>query len=163
MLGAINLTTSSTVINAHANSATTQSGENADAILTRMILRYLMGDKDCKPNAIAFTAAIKAHSSSINATISTNVAASGDDCNFESYDISSNNCNKQIKSSAKRCEELLRQLCLLYQTCGHDRTLKPTAVTFDLVTRACAQAQDEEGVQRVKELRSVMMNEDAVK
>mmetsp|Transcript_13927 Transcript_13927/g.27182 ORF Transcript_13927/g.27182 Transcript_13927/m.27182 type:complete len:625 (+) Transcript_13927:54-1928(+) len=153
----------STVINAHANSATTQSGENADAILTRMIHRYLIGDNDCKPNAIAFTAAIKAHSSSINATISTHASASGDDCDFESNDISSNNCKKQIELSAKRCEELLQQLCLLYQTCSHDRTLKPTAVTFDLVTRACTQARNVEGVWRVKELRSVVMNEDAVK
>lgn len=43
----------STVINAYANSATPQSGVQADAILRRMTHRYLMGDTKCRPNAVS--------------------------------------------------------------------------------------------------------------
>ena len=57
----------STVINVYANSNTPQSGIHANATLHRMINRYLLGDTKCQPNAVAFTAAIKAHFVAIKA------------------------------------------------------------------------------------------------
>jgi len=127
----------STVINAYANSANTQSGINADAILRRMISRYLLGDNKCRPNAVAFTATIKAHSAAINATLSDN----------------SEDSKQLIQSSATRCEDLLQQLCLLRRSHGKDQSLKPTSVTFDLVLCVLAQAEDFDAVERVKRLR----------
>ena len=150
----------STVINAHANSCTPKSGDNADAILRRMINRYLLGDKDCKPNAVSFTAAIKAHSSAMNTTLSMLADEDNEQREVEGNygDVTRNEATHQrITSSAKRCEDLLQQLCLLYQTFGNDRSLKPTPVTFDLVTRALTQVEDREGVARVKALRDAVM------
>mmetsp|Transcript_6940 Transcript_6940/g.12161 ORF Transcript_6940/g.12161 Transcript_6940/m.12161 type:complete len:550 (+) Transcript_6940:164-1813(+) len=134
----------STVINAYANSNTPQSGIHADAILRRMINRYLLGDTKCRPNAVAFTAAIKAHSAAMKATLSSD----------EGVDAQNNVLTQQIGASARRCEDLLQQLCLMYQNQGNDRSLKPTSVTFDLVNKALTQAKDWEGVERVKMLRS---------
>lgn len=107
-----------------------------------MITRYLLGDYNCRPNAVAFTATIKAHSAAINATMT-----------------SLGNINVQyskevIQSSASRCEELLLQLCLLRRDYMNDKSLKPTAVTFDLVLGALQQAEDLDGVKRVQLLRS---------
>ena len=58
-----------TVINAYANSNARLSGERADAVLPRMIRRFLRGTAGCRPNAVVFTAAIKAHLASIDATL----------------------------------------------------------------------------------------------
>ncbi|KAL7458559.1 hypothetical protein ACHAWC_010920 [Mediolabrus comicus] len=138
----------STVINAHANSGTSSAGVNADAILRRMMHRYLLGDTKCRPNAIVFTAAIKAHSSAINATLSELDELAG-----EEEDAAKLQKQEHIKTTAKRCEDLLQQLCLLYQLPGNDRSLKPTTVTFELVTGALASAEDWEGVERIKGLR----------
>lgn len=136
----------STVINAYANSNTVQSGERADAILRRMISRYLLGDTKCRPNAVAFTAAIKAHSATINATL----ASSDDDAILP--------LDSKAHGEARRCEDLLQQLCLLYQNHGNDRTMKPTSVTFDLVTRALTQVEDRAGLERVVLLREAMLS-----
>jgi hypothetical protein len=136
----------STVINAHANSGTPNAGANADGILRRMLHRYLLGDTKCRPNAIAFTSTIKAHSSAINATLS---GLDDSDENEASKLLK----REQIKASAKRCEDLLQELCLLYQLPGNDRSLKPTSVTFELVTGALTLAEDWEGVKRIAELR----------
>ena len=141
----------STVINAHANSNSPECGIRADSILRRMTNRYLLGDAKCRPNAIAFTAAIKAHSASINATIS---AHEGGESTGESKD-----CTKQqIEVSARRCEDLLQQLCLMYQSYGNDRSLKPTSVTFELAIRALTQAEDWNGAERANMLRSEMID-----
>lgn len=148
----------STVINAHANSGTPNSGVSADAILRRMMYRYLLGDTKCRPNAIVFTAAIKAHSSAINATLSElDESNEGDDDDDDGAGNNKRENQKQekIKASAKRCEDLLQQLCLLYQLPGNDRSLKPTSVTFELVTGALSLAKDWEGVERIKVLREV--------
>ena len=135
----------STVINAHANSGTPNSGVNADDILRRMLHRYLLGDTKCRPNAIVFTAAIKAHSTAINATLSGLDDSEDDASKLQKHE--------QTKASAKRCEDLLQELCLLYQLPGNDRSLKPTSVTFELVTGALTLAEDWEGVERIAELR----------
>lgn len=132
----------STVINAYANSATTQSGKNADSILRAMISRYLLGDFKCQPNAVAFTATIKAHSAAINATLAS----------LDNTDDS--HSNEIIQSSAKRCEDLLQQLCLLRRDYENERSLKPTSVTYDLVLGALKQAGDLDGVHRVQRLRA---------
>lgn len=145
----------STVINAYANSDTPQSGVHADAILRRMTHRYLMGDTKCRPNAVAFTAAIKAHSAAINATLAS-LDATDEDTTIQHTNTNDN--DQKLQASAKRCEDLLQQLCLLYQSPGGDRSLKPTSVTFDLTIRALAQVKDEEGVKRVKELQCVVQN-----
>lgn len=131
----------STVINAFANSANAQSGINADKILKRMINRYLLGDIKCRPNAVAFTAAIKAHSATINATMSSL------NHNDEVYS------KKLIETSASRCEDLLQQLLLLRKDHGNDKSLKPSDVTFDLVVGALNRAEDLDGAQRVQLLR----------
>jgi len=143
----------STVINAHANSGTVNSGVNADGILRRMLHRYLMGDTKCRPNAIVFTAAIKAHSTSIDATLSL------DDSEEEEDEASKLMRQEQLKASAKRCEDLLQELCLLYQLPGNDRSLKPTSVTFELVTGALTLAEDWEGVKRITALREEGMTQ----
>ncbi|KAL7537195.1 hypothetical protein ACHAXR_010474 [Thalassiosira sp. AJA248-18] len=134
----------STVINAHANSNIPQSGTRADAILRRMTHRYLMGDTKCRPNAVAFTAAIKAHVAAINATLSSSAEEE------ETREINANNTKEIVEASAKRCEDLLQQLCLLHQSHGNDRSLKPTSVTYELVIRALDQVEDWDGVERVK-------------
>mmetsp|Transcript_10427 Transcript_10427/g.18774 ORF Transcript_10427/g.18774 Transcript_10427/m.18774 type:complete len:181 (+) Transcript_10427:131-673(+) len=134
----------STVINAYANSNTEESGIHADAILRRMINRYLLGDTKCRPNAVAFTVAIKAHSAAINAALlAEGTSATKDD------DVQ----RKRTEASARRCEDLLQQLCLMCQNQGNDRTLKPTSVTFESVIQALTLANDVEGVERVKLLR----------
>eukprot|EP00986_Skeletonema_menzelii_P020356 scaffold30947_cov148-Skeletonema_menzelii.AAC.1 len=135
----------STVINAHANSGTCTAGVNSDNILRRMLHRYLMGDTKCRPNAIVFTAAIKAHSTSINATLS-GLDGSEDE-------VSKVQKQEQIKASAKRCEDLLQELCLLYQLPGNDSSLKPSSVTFELVIGALTLAEEWEGVKRITALR----------
>jgi len=135
----------STVINAYANSKTQQSGVHADAILRRMISRYLLGDTKCRPNSIAFTATIKAHSAAINATIENEE----EDCT----DIN----QMLLETSARRCEDILQELCLLHHNHGNDRSMKPTDVTFDLVTKALEQIDDHDGVKRVKLLREAMI------
>lgn len=139
----------STVINAHANSGTSNAGVHADGILRRMLHRYLMGDTKCRPNAIVFTAAIKAHSTSINATL--NGGLENDD--IEEEEAGKVHKQEQIKASAKRCEDLLQELCLLYQLPGNDRSLKPTSVTFELVIGALTLAEEWEGVKRITALR----------
>ncbi|KAL9180864.1 hypothetical protein ACHAXT_011317 [Thalassiosira profunda] len=139
----------STVINAFANSNTPESGIHADAILRRMTNRYLLGDTKCRPNAVAFTATIKAHSAAINATLALNEE--------ELTDESHAHNKQQMEASARRCEDLLQQLCLLYQQPRNDRSLKPTTVTFDLVIRALMQVDDREGVERVILLREGVM------
>jgi len=138
----------STVINAYANSKTQQSGVHADAILRRMISRYLLGDTKCRPNSIAFTATIKAHSLAINATLST-IENEEEDCT----DIN----QMLLETSARRCEDILQELCLLHHNHGNDRSMKPTDVTFDLVTKALEQIDDHDGVERVKLLREAMI------
>eukprot|EP00571_Detonula_confervacea_P017633 CAMPEP_0172312256 /NCGR_PEP_ID=MMETSP1058-20130122/17089_1 /TAXON_ID=83371 /ORGANISM="Detonula confervacea, Strain CCMP 353" /LENGTH=524 /DNA_ID=CAMNT_0013025663 /DNA_START=88 /DNA_END=1659 /DNA_ORIENTATION=- len=129
----------STVINAYANSKTPQSGVHADAILRRMTNRYLLGDTKCRPNAFAFTAAIKAHSAAINAIAEDELTSQ-----------TTVQSKQQMEASAGRCEDLLQQLCLLYQNHGSDRSLKPTSVTFEITTKALAQVEDGEGLERVK-------------
>eukprot|EP00956_Cyclotella_meneghiniana_P008166 scaffold10870_cov84-Cyclotella_meneghiniana.AAC.6 len=132
----------STVINAYANSATIRSGKDADRVLKKMLTRYLLGDYNCRPNAVAFTATIKAHSAAINATM-----ASPDNINAQ--------YSKEVmQSSASRCEDLLLQLLLLRKDYVNDKSLKPTAVTYDLVLWALQQVEDSDGVKRVQLLRS---------
>lgn len=137
----------STVINAHANNANVNSGKRADEILRRMTHRYLLGDTKCRPNAIAFTATIKAHSVAINATIA----------QFGSKNQSAE-ALKSIEASAKRCEDLLQNLCHLHLH-QLNRSLKPTQVTYDLVLTVLSQAKDWDGVERVKNLRSKVMKQ----
>jgi hypothetical protein len=128
----------STVINAYENSNTEESGIRADAILRRMTHRFLLGDTKCRPNAVAYTAAIKANSAAINAII----ASTGEE-----------NKRRQMEVSARRCEDLLQQLFLLHKSHENDRSLKPTSVTFDLVSKALILINDTEGMERVKQLR----------
>ena len=132
----------STVINAYANSARIRSGKDAHRVLKKMLTRYLLGDYNCRPNAVAFTATIKAHSAAINATM-----ASPDNINAQ--------YSKEVmQSSASRCEDLLLQLLLLRKDYVNDKSLKPTAVTYDLVLWALQQVEDSDGVKRVQLLRS---------
>lgn len=134
------------MINAYANSANVQSGMNADNILKKMISRYLLGDFKCRPNTVAFTATIKAHSATINATMSS----------LEHTDKADS--KKLIEFSARRCEDLLQQLLLLRRDHSNDKSLKPSDVTFDLVLGALNHAGDEDGVQRVQLLREEEVN-----
>ena len=90
---------------------------------------------------------MKAHSAAINATLS-----ALPDENREGEQKT----NEIIQASAKRCEDLLQQLTLLYRSPGGDRTLKPTVVTFDLVSKALQQAGDADGLERVNMLRTDM-------
>jgi hypothetical protein len=136
--------TSSTVINAYANKANAQSGINSDRILRQMISRYLLGDFQCKPNAVAFTATIKAHSAAINATIA-------------SVEADKQHSKELIQSYAKRCEDLLQQMLLIRR--GNEKSLTPTAVTFDLVQTALNQAWDLDAVKRVQMLRNEENND----
>jgi len=106
-----------------------------------MINRFLLGDFKCRPNAVAFTATIKAHSAAINAISSLRNAD-------ETYK------KEKIQSAARRCEDLLQQLCLLRNGQGNDRSLQPTSVTFDLVLAALEQAEDFDGIKRLQTLRS---------
>ncbi|KAL7551563.1 hypothetical protein ACHAWF_014753 [Thalassiosira exigua] len=130
-----------TVVNAYANCRDPRSGTRADVVLRRMTHRFLLGDTKCRPNAVAYTAAIKAHAAAIDAT-----SASSGEVGSEG--------RATMEASARRCEDLLHQLCLLHQGHGGDRSLKPTAVTFDLTTKALARVEDWEGVERLKLLRS---------
>lgn len=132
----------STVINAFANSANVQSGINSDRILRKLINRYLLGDYQCRPNAVAFTATIKAHSAAINATMALE-STNGDDKHSKEF----------IESSARRCEDLLQQTLLLHRDHGNDKSLKPTDVTFELTMAVLRQAGDLDGVKRVQMLR----------
>jgi len=142
----------STVINAYANSQTPQSGTHADDILRRMMHRYLMGDIKCRPNAVAFTAAMKAHSAAINATMS--ISEGESTAAMMTFSEMSSEVQQQVKASAKRCEDLLQQLCIMYhQSPGNDRSLKPTSTTFDVVERALMRAEDEDGAKMVRLLR----------
>ena len=59
-----------------------------------------------------------------------------------------------MQSSASRCEDLLLQLLLLRKDYVNDKSLKPTAVTYDLVLWALQQVEDSDGVKRVQLLRS---------
>jgi hypothetical protein len=141
----------STVINAHANSGTCTAGVNADGILRRMLHRYLMGDTKCRPNAIVFTAAIKAHSTSINATLS----------ELDDLEDKESRVQKleQIKASAKRCEDLLQELCLLGLGFGNDSSMKPSSVTFELVIGALTLAEEWGAVKRITALREEGMHQ----
>jgi hypothetical protein len=57
--------TCSTCINAHANLKSINAGpQQSDALLNEMMDLYLLGDDFVKPNAIAYTAAIKAWTAS---------------------------------------------------------------------------------------------------
>lgn len=136
----------STVINAYANSNAGDSGIRADAILRRMAYRYLLGDTKCRPNAVAYTAAIKANSAAINAIIT--ASSSEKDSALLSVQKT-----QQMEASARRCEDLLQQLCMLHKSHGNDRSLKPTSVTFDLVIKALTLINDREGMERVVQLR----------
>ena len=62
-----------------------------------------------------------------------------------------------MEASARRCEDLLLQLCLLHNQSRKDErpSLKPTSVTFELVIKALTQVNDTEGVERVKRLREL--------
>ena len=130
----------STVINAIAMSNALDSGTRADIILRRMIGKFLSGDRKCRPNVVAYTATIKAHSAAINATLSL------DDSTAESER------DESIVISARRCEDLLQSLCQLYVQ-NPDPSLKPTTVTFDLVQTALTQSGDSDGAERTKSMR----------
>ena len=62
---------------------------------------------------------------------------------------------RMMEASARRCEDLLLQLCLLHdQSRKTERpSLKPTSVTFELVIKALTMVNDEEGLDRVKQIR----------
>ena len=141
----------STVINAYANSNTEESGIRADAILRRMTHRFLMGDTKCRPNAVTYTAAIKASSAAINATMNS-LSLENDPV------LMSGHKRQQMEASARRCEDLLQQLCMLHKSNGNDRSLKPTSVTFDLVLKALMLIDDGEGVERVQQLREEIVS-----
>ena len=141
----------STVINAYANSNTEESGIRADAILRRMTHRFLMGDTKCRPNAVAYTAAIKASSAAINATMNS-LSLENDPV------LMSGHKRQQMEASARQCEDLLQQLCMLHKSNGNDRSLKPTSVTFDLVLKALTLIDDGEGVERVQQLREEIVS-----
>lgn len=132
----------STVINAYANSNAEDSGLRADGILRRMAHRYLMGDTKCRPNAVAYTAAIKANWAAINAIITP--PSSEKDPAIKA---------QLMEASARRCEDLLQQLCMLHKSHGNDRSLKPTSVTFDLVIKALTLINDRDSMERVTQLR----------
>jgi hypothetical protein len=146
-----------TVINAYANANSILSGERADVVLRRMVQRYLMGNDNCKPNAVVFTAAIKAHLASMNAT-KLNSISSDDDDGDDDNDEEESKVLPAMQTSARRCEDLLQQLCLMYYQCNENeqRLLKPTSVTFELVTKALTQVNDKDGVERVKQLRKLI-------
>lgn len=132
----------STVINAIAMSNALDSGTRADIVLRRMIGKFLSGDPKCRPNVVAYTATIKAHSAAINATLSLDDSADS---------------NESIAFSARRCEDLLQSLCQLYvQNPGP--SLKPTTVTFDLVQTVLTQAGDMDGAERTKSMRKSIEN-----
>ena len=150
----------STVINAYANSGAVDAGVKADDVLRRMTGRYLGGDDGCKPNAIAFTAAIKAHAASVmtNATsvddggggVGEGDGGGGGDDERRGVD--------GLEMMARRSEELLQQLCMLHLAEGRDRALRPTSVTFDLVSGALSRAGDTEGLKRISALRSRILD-----
>ena len=160
-----------TVINAYANGNARTSGERADAVLRRMVRRCLMGQAGCRPNAVVFTAAIKAHVASIYATL----ASADDEADEKEEEVveeaeveGENDASKPMairkngkylimEASARRCEDLLLQLCLLHNQSRKDErpSLKPTSVTFELVIKALTQVNDTEGVERVKRLREL--------
>ena len=141
-----------TVINAYANGDSMMSGERADVVFRRMIQRYLMGNENCRPNAVVFTAAIKAHLASMNATKLSSISFDDDN------DDDENRIIPPMQASARRCEDLLQQLCLMYHQCNEkeQRLLKPTSVTFDLVTKALTQVNDKDGLDRVIQLRKLI-------
>jgi hypothetical protein len=115
-----------------------------------------MGNENCKPNAVVFTAAIKAHLASMNATKLNSI--SSDDDGDDDNDEEESKVLPAMQTSARRCEDLLQQLCLMYYQCNENeqRLLKPTSVTFELVTKALTQVNDKDGVERVKQLRKLI-------
>ena len=100
----------SIAINAYANNNAEESRIHTDAILCRMINWYLSGDTKCRPNAMAFTAAIRAHFTAINAAL---LAKEG-----ELATKDDNVQRKQTEASARQCKDLLQQLCLMCQNQG---------------------------------------------
>ena len=62
-----------------------------------------------------------------------------------------------LETSAIRCVDIFQELCLLYHHHAYNRSMKPTDVTFDLVTKALEQIDDHDGVERVKLLREAMI------
>jgi hypothetical protein len=130
-----------------------------------------MGQAGCRPNAVVFTAAIKAHVASIYATL----ASADDEADEKEEEVAEeaevegeNDASKPMairkngkylimEASARRCEDLLLQLCLLHNQSRKDErpSLKPTSVTFELVIKALTQVNDTEGVERVKRLREL--------
>jgi hypothetical protein len=130
--------TYSTCINAHANSKSINAGPQSDALLKRMTNLYLLGDDSVKPNAIAYTAAIKAWMASSAAAAA---AATAEDSKEEDVAM----------AAAKRAEEVLQIMTLQYLAGDSDQ--KPTKITFDLVQEAMSNVSDQVGLERLKALR----------
>eukprot|EP00957_Ditylum_brightwellii_P150611 11467659-Ditylum_brightwellii.AAC.1 len=116
----------STVINAHANGGGEDAGQRADVFLKKMEQLYIKGDNAAKPNAIAYTAAIKAW-------ISTGKRR-------ESNKETANEEEDYLKTIATRAEELMVRMCLQYL--AGDRSMKPSKVTFDLVSETLRGVND---------------------
>jgi len=127
----------STVINAHANGGGEDAGQRADVFLKKMEQLYIKGDNAAKPNAIAYTAAIKAW-------ISTGKRR-------ESNKETANEEEDYLKTIATRAEELMMRMCLQYL--AGDRSMKPSKVTFDLVSEALRGVNDQEGIKQLDIIR----------
>eukprot|EP00545_Synedropsis_sp_CCMP1620_P000621 CAMPEP_0119009086 /NCGR_PEP_ID=MMETSP1176-20130426/4132_1 /TAXON_ID=265551 /ORGANISM="Synedropsis recta cf, Strain CCMP1620" /LENGTH=532 /DNA_ID=CAMNT_0006961535 /DNA_START=50 /DNA_END=1648 /DNA_ORIENTATION=+ len=123
-----------TCINAHANSREADAGQKAGALLEKMIDLYIMGDKDVKPNAVAYTAVLKAYLNSIANTTEGEQQRQG-----------------RLQDAAKKCLDMVVQMCLLYR--NGDRKVKPTKITFDLATEILDKAGDADGKARIEMLR----------
>jgi hypothetical protein len=128
----------STCINAHANSKSLESGALADDVLKRMIERYLLDeDKSCKPNAVAYTAAIKAWHTSANFADEVN--------------------NRVVLEQATaRAKDLLMNMCMQYL--AGDGEQKPTKVSFESVQEVMKKAGDVAGAERVASLKKRILD-----
>ena len=128
----------STCINAHANSKSLESGALADNVLQRMTERYLFDeDKSCKPNAVAYTAAIKAWHSSADVA----------------YEVKN---MLVVDQASTRAKDLLMNMCLQYL--AGDGEQKPTKVSFESVLEVMKKAGDDEGAGRVATLKKSILD-----
>ena len=128
----------STCINAHANSKSLESGSLADNVLKRMTERYLFDeDKSCKPNAVAYTAAIKAWHSSADVA----------------YEVKN---MLMLDQASSRAKDLLMNMCLQYL--AGDGEQKPTKVSFESVLEVMKKAGDDAGAERVASLKKTILD-----
>ncbi len=164
------------------NACFTNYSKHTGAILCFLVQWCLLGQAYCQPNVVLFTAAIKAHVALIDAML----ASIDDEADEEEEDKEENEemeekekevnepmttaipmqkcaaTNKNgkclmIETSARRCKDLLLQLCLLLNQSRKDvrPLLKLTSIMLELVIKALMQANDKERVERVTRLREL--------